>query len=90
MLGIKKIIFRENVPAFVWRKNGKPFLKTTFSTPDRELNLNLPVIGSLVNRESSALDHMATEAGGVSNSFGDVAGVDPVPLWFDLDRGQNE
>nr|CAD7432611.1 unnamed protein product [Timema monikensis] len=31
------------------------------STPDRDLNLDLPVIGSLVHYESSALDHVATE-----------------------------
>nr|CAD7408547.1 unnamed protein product [Timema cristinae] len=32
-------------------------------TPDRDSNLDLPVIGSLVYCESSALDHAATEAG---------------------------
>nr|CAD7573718.1 unnamed protein product [Timema californicum] len=37
------------------------FGKTTLSTPDRYLNLELPVIGSLVYRESSALGHEATE-----------------------------
>nr|CAD7196327.1 unnamed protein product [Timema douglasi] len=31
------------------------------STPDRDLNLDLPVIGSLVYCESSALDHAATK-----------------------------
>nr|CAD7456081.1 unnamed protein product [Timema tahoe] len=33
------------------------------STPDRDLNLDLPVIGSLVYCEGSALDDAATEAG---------------------------
>nr|CAD7460708.1 unnamed protein product [Timema tahoe] len=37
--------------------------KNTLSTPDRDSNLDLPVIGSLVYCESSALDHAATEAG---------------------------
>nr|CAD7398258.1 unnamed protein product [Timema poppensis] len=36
--------------------------KTTLNTPDRDLNLNLPIIGSLVYCESSALDHVDTEA----------------------------
>nr|CAD7438888.1 unnamed protein product [Timema bartmani] len=37
--------------------------KTALSKPDRDSNLDLPVIGSLVYRESSALDHASTEAG---------------------------
>nr|CAD7590070.1 unnamed protein product [Timema genevievae] len=37
-------------------------IKTPFSTPDRDSNLDIPVIGSLVYSESSALDHAATEA----------------------------
>nr|CAD7395674.1 unnamed protein product [Timema poppensis] len=36
--------------------------KITLGTPDRDSNLNLPVIGSLVYCESDALDHAATEA----------------------------
>nr|CAD7438734.1 unnamed protein product [Timema bartmani] len=38
------------------------FGETTLSTPNRGLNLNLNVIGSLVFCESGALDHVATEA----------------------------
>nr|CAD7569618.1 unnamed protein product [Timema californicum] len=38
------------------------FGNTTISTPSRDSNLDLPVIGSLVYCESSALDHAATEA----------------------------
>nr|CAD7440365.1 unnamed protein product [Timema bartmani] len=34
----------------------------TPSSPDRDSNLNLPVIDSLVYCESSVLDHTATEA----------------------------
>nr|CAD7441507.1 unnamed protein product [Timema bartmani] len=37
------------------------FEGTTLSTPDRDLNLNIPVISSLVYCEGSALDHAATE-----------------------------
>nr|CAD7195424.1 unnamed protein product [Timema douglasi] len=39
------------------------FGKTTLSTPDRDSNLDLPIISSLVYCESSALDHADTEAG---------------------------
>nr|CAD7414367.1 unnamed protein product [Timema poppensis] len=38
------------------------FGKITLSTFDRDSNLELPVIGSLVYCDSSALDHAATEA----------------------------
>nr|CAD7255744.1 unnamed protein product [Timema shepardi] len=38
------------------------FEKTTLCTPERDSNLNLPVIGSLVYCESSALDHVASKA----------------------------
>nr|CAD7452776.1 unnamed protein product [Timema tahoe] len=43
-------------------ESGNPFWGETLSTPDRESNLDLPVIGSLVYCESSALNHAATEA----------------------------
>ncbi|CAG2064588.1 unnamed protein product, partial [Timema podura] len=39
------------------------FGKTTLSTPDRDSNLDLPFIASLVCCERSALDHEATESG---------------------------
>nr|CAD7585764.1 unnamed protein product [Timema genevievae] len=38
------------------------FVKTTLNTPNRDLNLDLSVIGSLVYCESSVLDHAATKA----------------------------
>nr|CAD7461100.1 unnamed protein product [Timema tahoe] len=45
------------------RDRGKPCLEqTTLITPDRDSNLDLPVIGSLVYCESNALDHAAIEA----------------------------
>ncbi|CAG2052902.1 unnamed protein product [Timema podura] len=37
--------------------------KTTLSTPDQDSTSDLPVIGSLIQHESSALDHAATKAG---------------------------
>nr|CAD7430828.1 unnamed protein product [Timema monikensis] len=40
-----------------------PLGKTSLSTPDRDLNLEPPVIGSLVYCESSSIDCAATEAG---------------------------
>nr|CAD7460877.1 unnamed protein product [Timema tahoe] len=40
--------------------------KTTLSTPDRDSNLDLPVIDSLVYLESSASDHTATKDSTVS------------------------
>nr|CAD7445376.1 unnamed protein product [Timema bartmani] len=58
VLGIKKVIFAESVPAFAWRENGKPFCKKK----DRDSNLNLTMIGSLVYCESNTLVHVATEA----------------------------
>nr|CAD7445168.1 unnamed protein product [Timema bartmani] len=64
VLGIKKIISRESVPTYAWRESVKPFWKkTTLSTPDRDVNLYLPVIGSLIYCNSSALDPTAIEAG---------------------------
>nr|CAD7429315.1 unnamed protein product [Timema monikensis] len=37
--------------------------KTTFGTPDKDSNLDLPIIGALVHSKSSALDHAVTKAG---------------------------
>nr|CAD7608260.1 unnamed protein product [Timema genevievae] len=51
---------RRSVPAFAWRENHSG--KTTLRTPDRDSKLDLPVIGSLVQHEGDALDHVATEA----------------------------
>ncbi|CAG2063028.1 unnamed protein product, partial [Timema podura] len=42
---------RGSVPAFAWRESGK----TTLSIPDRDSNLDLPVIDSLVYCKSSVL-----------------------------------
>nr|CAD7454640.1 unnamed protein product [Timema tahoe] len=56
------------------------FVKTTLITPDRDSNLDLPAIGSLVYSENSALDHEDTEA--VTSSV-----EEPVPGWIDNQNG---
>nr|CAD7459209.1 unnamed protein product [Timema tahoe] len=40
------------------------FGKPTLSTPNRDSNLDLPIINSLVYCESSTLDHVTTEGNG--------------------------
>nr|CAD7576532.1 unnamed protein product [Timema californicum] len=40
----------------------KTILEPNISTPDRDFNLDLPVIGSLAYFKSSTLDHVATKA----------------------------
>nr|CAD7197022.1 unnamed protein product [Timema douglasi] len=37
---------RGSEPAFAWRKSGKPFRKNHLSSPDRDSNLDLPVLSS--------------------------------------------
>nr|CAD7452944.1 unnamed protein product [Timema tahoe] len=57
--------FREDKevhPHLRGRRVENHFGKTTLSTPDQDSNLDLPVIGSLVYYESSALDHAVFEA----------------------------
>nr|CAD7452221.1 unnamed protein product [Timema tahoe] len=56
--GIRKAIFRGCLSTLTWRESGKTFLKTTLSTPDRDSNLDFPVIESLVYCESSASDQV--------------------------------
>nr|CAD7264980.1 unnamed protein product [Timema shepardi] len=61
-LGIGKVEFRGIELAFVRRESGKPFRRTTPSSPDRNSNLDLPVLGSLSQHDTSALASYATEA----------------------------
>nr|CAD7442813.1 unnamed protein product [Timema bartmani] len=64
MDGLRADAIKGNELAFAWRESGKQlFGKTTLSTPNRDSNLDLPVIDILVYCESSALDHAVTEAG---------------------------
>nr|CAD7199789.1 unnamed protein product [Timema douglasi] len=55
--------------------------ESTLSTPDRDSNLNLPIIGSLAYHKSSVLDCAATEAGDVAASP-----EEPAPLGADEDE----
>ncbi|CAG2058612.1 unnamed protein product [Timema podura] len=54
--------FKGNEPPFVWRESGKPFRKNHApSSPDQDSNLNLPILGSPAQHETSALANYATE-----------------------------
>ncbi|CAG2056470.1 unnamed protein product [Timema podura] len=60
--GIRKAILKEVILHFHGGKVGKHFGTTTLSTPDRDSNLDLPIISSLVYCKSSALDYVIIEA----------------------------
>nr|CAD7397462.1 unnamed protein product [Timema poppensis] len=71
--GISKAIFRRDVPVFAWSKRAENYLgKTTLSTPDRDSNLDFPVMGSLAYCESSSLDQDA-----VKEAIGGSSTCDP-------------
>nr|CAD7402811.1 unnamed protein product [Timema cristinae] len=53
---------RGYAPAFAWWKRGKPFRKNHPQCIRTGSNSDLPVLGSLVQHESSALGHGVTEA----------------------------
>nr|CAD7606119.1 unnamed protein product [Timema genevievae] len=58
-----KVEFRGSEPAFAWRESGRSFGgKPPPSSPDRDSNLDLPVLGGLAQHETSALANYATEA----------------------------
>nr|CAD7259787.1 unnamed protein product [Timema shepardi] len=52
---------RASEPALAWKKSGKPFRKNHPISPKRDLNLNLPVLGSLAQHETSELGDYTTE-----------------------------
>nr|CAD7255851.1 unnamed protein product [Timema shepardi] len=56
--------FRGSVPVFVWRESLKQFCKNhpQYTRLNRDTNLNLPVIGSLIYCVNGALDHATTKA----------------------------
>ncbi|CAG2057568.1 unnamed protein product [Timema podura] len=56
-----RLYLKDVYPHLHGRRVEKLFGKTTLNTADQDSNVNLPVIGSLVFCESSALDHVATE-----------------------------
>nr|CAD7423288.1 unnamed protein product [Timema monikensis] len=54
---------RRSEPAFAWRESGKPFRNPPPpSSSDRDSNLNLPVLSSQAQHETSALANYVTEA----------------------------
>nr|CAD7567584.1 unnamed protein product [Timema californicum] len=59
--GIGEVEFRGNETAFSWRESGKPFMKNHPSSQNLDSNLNLPVLGSLAQHETSTLANYATE-----------------------------
>nr|CAD7443408.1 unnamed protein product [Timema bartmani] len=59
--GIRKVIFRGSVPTFTWNESGKSFGKKTTSVQPTEIRNSISSsFGSLIYRESSALNHAAT------------------------------
>nr|CAD7439566.1 unnamed protein product [Timema bartmani] len=61
-LGMGKVEYRGSEPAFAWWERGKPLSNPTSSSPEQDSSLNLPVLGSLAQHETSALANYATEA----------------------------
>nr|CAD7573427.1 unnamed protein product [Timema californicum] len=58
---VQQVEYRGGEPTISWRESGKPFEKATPSL-DRDSNLDLRVLGSLAQQESSALANYAIEA----------------------------
>nr|CAD7453262.1 unnamed protein product [Timema tahoe] len=62
-LGFGKVEFTSEL-AFAWRESGKPFRGIPPpSSPERDSNLDLPILSILAQHETSALANYATEAG---------------------------
>nr|CAD7452827.1 unnamed protein product [Timema tahoe] len=66
-LGMGKVGFRRSEPAFVWRESTKSLGENHPSSLNRDLNLDISVLGSLAQHESSTLANYATEAHDVSH-----------------------
>nr|CAD7196453.1 unnamed protein product [Timema douglasi] len=60
--GIGEVEFRGSETAFSWWERGKPFRKNRPSSHNLDSNLNLPVLGTLAQHETSTLASYATEA----------------------------
>nr|CAD7202184.1 unnamed protein product [Timema douglasi] len=60
-LGMSKVGLRRNGLVFGWREGGKLFRRNHSQYTQPESNHDLPVIGSIIYCESSALDRAATE-----------------------------
>nr|CAD7446769.1 unnamed protein product [Timema bartmani] len=46
-----RVEFKGSEPAFAWRESGKPFRKKHPSSPDRDLKIDLPVLGGLAQHD---------------------------------------
>nr|CAD7568447.1 unnamed protein product [Timema californicum] len=58
-----KVEYRGSEPTLVWRESRKPFTNPPPpSSAKRDLNLNLPVLGSLAQHETSPLANYTTES----------------------------
>ncbi|CAG2056972.1 unnamed protein product, partial [Timema podura] len=70
-LVIGKVEFRGSEPAFAWRESGKPFRKNHPSSPDRDSNLDFPVLGGLTQHDwrVSQLRHR----GGIDFTHNDIS-----------------
>nr|CAD7590218.1 unnamed protein product [Timema genevievae] len=86
-LEIGKVEFRGSEHEFAWRESGKPFRKNRPSSPDRDSNFDLPVLGSQAQHETGALANYATEAvyphlrgERVENHFGKINSVHPTEI----------
>nr|CAD7440620.1 unnamed protein product [Timema bartmani] len=66
-LGMGKVEFRGSEPTFAWRESRKPSRKNYLSLPDRDSNLNIPILSSRAQHETSALANYVTEAVGTRN-----------------------
>ncbi|CAG2062957.1 unnamed protein product [Timema podura] len=62
LLGFGKVEFRGSEPIFVWRESGEPFRENHPISPDRDSNLDLPILDSPAKHETSTLANYATEA----------------------------
>nr|CAD7573621.1 unnamed protein product [Timema californicum] len=65
--GIGKVIFRGSVPAFVWKVENH-FGKTTLNKPNRDSNLDLPIIDSLICKIST-LAHATTKYSNIDENY---------------------
>nr|CAD7454423.1 unnamed protein product [Timema tahoe] len=68
-LGIVEVEFRGSEPEFAWREGGKSYRKKYISSRERDSNLDLPILVSLVQHETNVLTNNATELGIVAQSL---------------------
>nr|CAD7455805.1 unnamed protein product [Timema tahoe] len=61
VLAMRRVELRGSVPELAWREVENYFGKKILSTPKRDPNPDIPVIGSLVQHDNDALHHAVTE-----------------------------